>query len=194
MSYRRSLDSISEYKTISSGHSKTRSSLESSASDYTDYILSIPTSEANREQHLLSGSSSYLSWIESVNSDLFTNSLTPELANCDNIGGEWNNFWLNYNSARNKYVPDSFVCMITEDATDDLSDTKSNSEEQKHDNDNESGQFFYLSREELVESIKCCERLSQLLQNALERHDNKFNDNKSETFFASPIHSVSPHF
>lgn len=192
MSYRRSLDSISEYKTVSSvssARSKTHGSLDSSASDYTDYILSIPTNEAPREPRLLSESSSYLSWIENVNGEfLTTTSVTPEYSGGDNIGGEWNNFWLNYNSARNKYVPDSFVYMVTEDVTDDMSEAKSGCEEQRYANDNE--QFFYMSKEELTESIRCCQRLLQLLTTALERHDNK-DDNKSDTIFLSPIHSVS---
>lgn len=192
MSYRRSLDSISEYKMVSSASSartKTHGSLDSSASDYTDYILSIPANETSKEPRLLSESSSYWSWIENVNSDFLTTaSETPEYPSSDNIGGEWNNFWLNYNSARNKHMPDSFVYMVTGDTTDDVSEARSTCDEPRYANDNE--QFFYMSKDELMESIKCCQRLLQILQTALERHDNK-DDNKSDTIFISPIRSVS---
>lgn len=163
--YRQSLESISEYKTKKSFVSQRppSSSFESSSSDCTDYILKTAVADAT----VLSESSSYLSWIESLNSEYLAGAAEGKT-------GEWNNFWLNYNNARNRYLrqQNSFnYSMSTSEntTTDEFLDAKGSGSIQKEPSIENSGDLFYMTRSEILETIKCCQRIIELLQTVMNK-------------------------
>lgn len=177
MAYRRSLESISEYKTSGSYMSlrQTRShrSADSSSPDYTDYVSRyIPSTDVNAER-IFADSSSYFSWIDSLNGEYFdaTPNEQPQLP--DNKSGEWNNFWLNYNNARNKYMSSPAVAaQNVPSSPEEYSDARSSINTAKEQPQNEENEFFYLTKAEIAESLECCQKLTELLQNALKRSEN----------------------
>lgn len=117
--FRHSLDSISEHKTRRSFSptsllttSRECSSLDSSSSEQTDNALRSLSDNAGdeKEKTIQSPSSSYLTWIESVNSEYFGSAIsTADVDHLDNKVGEWNNFWLNYNNARGRYLSSPYL-------------------------------------------------------------------------------------
>lgn len=178
--YRQSLESISEYKTKTSFISqRPSSSFESSSSDCTDYALRTVAGDANanNKSTILSESSSYLSWIESLNSEYLTNASMTDAVAADGKAGEWNNFWLNYNNASSRPLQqNSFsYSMSTDNTTDDFLDAKSASSVQKEIVENP-GDLFYMTRSEILETIKCCQRIIEVLQTVL----NKTNEMRTE--------------
>lgn len=172
--YRQSLESISEYKTkesFATQHLPSRS-FESPSSDCTDYMLkTTAAADANNSKNvILSESSSYLSWIESLNSDNLT--ATEVFTTTDGRTGEWNNFWLNYNNARNLYLRQQNSCscnsISTTDntaATDEFLDARSIQKEPSlaHNPDD----LLYMTRADMLETIKCCQKIIEILQNAM---------------------------
>lgn len=63
-----------------------------------------------KDKTIQSPSSSYLTWIESVNSEYFGSAVSAtEVDNVDSKVGEWNNFWLNYNNARGRYLSSPYL-------------------------------------------------------------------------------------
>lgn len=193
MAYRRSLESISEYKTSGSYPSlrQTRShhSADSSSPDYTDYLNRyIPSTDVNPER-IFTDSSSYFSWIDSLNSeypDATPND--PQQQFLDNKSGEWNNFWLNYNNARNKYTSSPAVTTHSANVSspEEFSDARSSINTAKEQPEND-GDHFYLTKAEITESLECCQKLTELLQNALKRSEN---DSRDASRFVSPQNSV----
>nr|XP_015837970.1 PREDICTED: uncharacterized protein LOC103313901 [Tribolium castaneum] len=192
---RLSLESISEYKTKSSFStsslypSRECSSMESSSSDCTDYAVR-STTETNREEKtLMSPGSSYLSWIESVNSEYFgsATTTTAEVSDVDNKVGEWNNFWLNYNSARSRYLSSPYLSTSNEDRTgDELSDAKSTCSTQREFTEKMSLEQVMLTVDEINEAIKCAQRITEILQNALKRSEHEFDDSKNDSYYSAP--------
>lgn len=84
--------------------------MDSFSSDPADYHAIRSNSVTSKEEKTIqSPGSSYLTWIESVKSDYFGSAITAMEPNVDVDGkvGEWNNFWLNYNNARSRYVSSS---------------------------------------------------------------------------------------
>lgn len=168
--YRQSLESISEYKTKKTFVRPPSSSFESLSSDCTDYVLKTATlADANNKSTILSESSSYLSWIESLNSENFT-AETATFAT-DAKAGEWNNFWLNYNNARNLLLQQQNSCScnsISENNTgvDEFLDASST---QKESSVEHPGDLFYMTRADMMETIKCCQKIIEILQMAMNK-------------------------
>ncbi|KAB0796984.1 hypothetical protein PPYR_11045 [Photinus pyralis] len=196
--YRHSLESISEYKPKHSFSSaslitaRDGGSIESTTSDCTDYAVRSATDVVNKENTLASASSSYISWIESVNSSDYFGSTTNTLS--DTVDpeakvGEWNNFWLNYNSPNNRYLSSPYLCISNEEKqAEDLSDGKSTSSTQKDFNEkrNSLDQLF-LSQEELQEAIKCSQRITEILQHALKRNEIEVDESKNDSSYSQPF-------
>lgn len=189
--YRQSLESISEYKMKMSFTPKGASSFDSSSSDCADFAVktTAPDLNANNKGTVLSESSSYLSWIESLNSDYLANASTTEAITADAKTGEWNNFWLNYNNVRNKYLQqNSFSCMST-DNTEDHSSAASVQKEAAEEAES-AEDVFYITRTEILETIKCCQKIIDVLQIAMKRTDVK-TDSKNDTNYSIPQRTVS---
>ncbi|XP_063911402.1 uncharacterized protein LOC135128425 isoform X4 [Zophobas morio] len=190
--YRLSLESISEYKTKSSFSaaslypSRECSSMESSSSDCTDYAVR-STTDTKDEKTLMSPGSSYLSWIESVNSEYFGSATsTAEVTDVDNKVGEWNNFWLNYNSARSRYLSSPYLSTSNEDRTgDELSDAKSTCSTQREFTEKTANEQVMLSVDEVNEIIKCSQRITEILQNGLKRAE-EYDDSKNDSYYSQP--------
>lgn len=194
--YRQSLESISEYKPKTSfvsqrPSSRDCSSFESSSSDCTiDYALrtAAADSNSNKSAQHLSDSPSYLSWIESLNT---TSSATEAFAT-DGKAGEWNNFWLNYNNVRNRYLQqNSFSCSMStsDNVTDDFTDAKSSrSSIQKEASVEHPGDLFYLTRAEILETIRCCQKIIEVLQTVM----NKTSESKSSNSARSSASYIIP--
>ncbi|XP_063911401.1 uncharacterized protein LOC135128425 isoform X3 [Zophobas morio] len=187
-----SLESISEYKTKSSFSaaslypSRECSSMESSSSDCTDYAVR-STTDTKDEKTLMSPGSSYLSWIESVNSEYFGSATsTAEVTDVDNKVGEWNNFWLNYNSARSRYLSSPYLSTSNEDRTgDELSDAKSTCSTQREFTEKTANEQVMLSVDEVNEIIKCSQRITEILQNGLKRAE-EYDDSKNDSYYSQP--------
>ncbi|RZC40901.1 tramtrack, beta isoform-like [Asbolus verrucosus] len=192
--YRLSLESISEYKTKSSFStasfypSRECSSMDSSSSDCTDYAVRSTTETNKDDKTLMSPGSSYLSWIESVNSEYFGSATTTaDVADVDNKVGEWNNFWLNYNSARSRYLSSPYLSTSNEDRTgDELSDAKSTCSTQREFTEKMASEQIVLSVDEINEAIKCSQRITEILQNALKRTEQEFDDSKNDSYYSQP--------
>ncbi|KAK5642780.1 hypothetical protein RI129_008947 [Pyrocoelia pectoralis] len=195
--YRHSLESISEYKpkhsfsTASLITAREGGSIESTTSDCTDYAVRSATDIVNKDNTFVSASSSYLSWIESVNSsDYFgTTNTISDPVDPDVKVGEWNNFWLNYNSPNNRYISSPYLCISKEEKQgDDLSDAKSTSSTQKdfNEKDNPLDQV-YLSQEELQEAIKCSQRITEILQRALKRNEIDVDESRNNSYYSQPF-------
>lgn len=186
--YRLSLESISEYKTKSS-FSTASLYPESSMSDSTDYAVRSATTNTNREadKTLLSPGSSYLSWIESVHSEFFASATsTTEVTDADNKVGEWNNFWLNYNSARSRYAPSPYPSTSNNDerTADEFSDARSTCSTQKKFND--SLEQITLTSEEVNEVLHCSQRITEILQNAVKRSEHETDESKNDSYYSQP--------
>ncbi|KAK4877432.1 hypothetical protein RN001_009938 [Aquatica leii] len=194
--YRHSLESISEYKpqhSFSSASlftSRDAASIESTSSDCTDYAMRSTTDATNKDKTFVSASSSYLSWIESVNSEYFsTANATTEVMDADTKVGEWNNFWLNYNSENNRYLSSPYLCISNDEKTgDDLSDGKSTSSTQREFTEKQiSLDQVSLSQEEILEAIKCSQRITEILQQALKRNEAEIDDSKNDSYYSQPL-------
>lgn len=191
--YRHSLESISEYKTKHSFSSaclfpnRDATSIESTTSDCTDYAVRSST-DVTKDKTLVSASSSYLSWIESVNSEYFGSAnSTAETVDIDNKVGEWNNFWLNYNSSNNRYLSSPFLYTSTDEKTlEDLSDCKSTCSTQREYTEKQTYlDQYYLSHDEITETIRCTQRITEILQNALKRtNENDFDDSRNDSYYS----------
>lgn len=188
--YRHSLESISEYKTKSSFSSSSlhhsrdySSSIESPSSEGNDYALITGTdTHKEADKTFSSASSNYLSWIESVNSEYFgnvTTNNTNDVVDIDTKVGEWNNFWLNYNSPQNRYVSSPYLCASNEERTvDDISDCKSTCSTQKI-----STEQIMLSIDEIMEAIQCSQRITEILQKALKRSDD-IDQSRNDSYYS----------
>ncbi|XP_074038464.1 uncharacterized protein isoform X2 [Leptinotarsa decemlineata] len=194
-SFRRSLESISEHKTKRSfsptfslsRNSKYSSSLESFSSDQTDYATR-STTDVKEEKTIQSPASSYLSWIETVNSEFFESVCSETLSNdFDNKVGEWNNFWLNYNSARNPYLSGSYRSVV--EKGDDNSDARSSGSTQKDISDRNSGEYISLSVNEVHEIINHSKKITEILQKALTRNDQELDNSNNENSVNTQIFS-----
>lgn len=198
--YRQSLESISEYKpkiSFASQRLPSRecSSFESSSSDCTDYASKIVAgdSNTNNKSTILSDSSSYLSWIESLNSEYLTTTSTGEAIATDGKAGEWNNFWLNYNNARNICLKqNSFSCSTPDNTADDIVDARSTNSVQKEPSIENPSDLFFLTRSEILETIKCCQKIIEVLQTVLNKTSETKTDNtRKHSSYAIQQRSVS---
>lgn len=168
--YRQSLDSISEYKRKNSftiPPSRECSSFESSSSDCTDYTL------RTADLTLLTEHSEYLSWIESLSSDYFTNATQAETDSTitDGKAGEWNNFWLNYNNARNLYLQqqNSYSYNSVPTSEEFLEANINSSNIKKEPSIENPDDLFYMTRAEMLETIKCCQKIIEVLQEVMNK-------------------------
>lgn len=189
--YRRSLESISEYKTKSSFsscslHYNSRdcsTSIESPSSDCNDYaIIGGADSHKETDKTFSTVSSNYLSWIESVNSDYGGTATTDnanDIVDIDTKVGEWNNFWLNYNSPQNRYLSSPYLCASNEERTvDDVSECKSTCSTQKI-----STEQIMLGIDEIMEAIQCSQRVTEILQKALKRSD-EIDQSRNDSYYS----------
>lgn len=173
--YRRSLESIHEYKpkhsfsSCSLYHSRASSSIDSPSSELADFATRC--SSEQRDSIASNLSSNYLSWIESIHN---TFGISPadndDVVYIDNKVGEWNNFWLNYNSTQNRYLSSNGYQF--EDKTgDDVSDTKSTCSTHKEFNEKMSSEQIMLGIDEVMEVLSCAQKISDILHKALKRSD-----------------------
>ncbi|KAL3284907.1 hypothetical protein HHI36_019041 [Cryptolaemus montrouzieri] len=180
--YRHSLESISEYKTKSSFSScsffpsRGCSSIDSPYSDCTDYATRSST-DTNKDgsKTLETPESSYLSWIESVQCEYFGSGGNAELSDAENKVGEWNNFWLNYQNSRSGYVSSVYYNSVSqysqdEKTVEDFSDAKSSCSTHKDFTDRNFGETITLSIDDANEILKCSQKITDLLQNALKKN------------------------
>uniref|UniRef100_A0A6P7FE24 Uncharacterized protein LOC114327259 n=1 Tax=Diabrotica virgifera virgifera TaxID=50390 RepID=A0A6P7FE24_DIAVI len=197
--FRRSLESISEHKTkrcfsptcTLSTASRCSSSLESFSSEHENPTKnSINNKNENEEEKLVqSPASSYLSWIESVNNEFIDTATTTEVkptevSEIDNKVGEWNNFWLNYNSARSRYMSSAYLS-ADEKAIDDVSDAKSSNSTHRELGEKPPGEYVLLTLEEAHEAIKYSKRLTEIFQTALVRNDHDCENSNLEASYYS---------
>ncbi|KAJ8969469.1 hypothetical protein NQ317_015284 [Molorchus minor] len=179
--FRNSLDSISEHKIRSfspsfytNSTSRDCSSLDSSSSELVDNAVRSSSGYGDENNKTLqSPSSSYLTWIESVNTEYFgTESAVPssDRVEGDNKVGEWNNFWLNYNNARGEYLSNSHL-NAEDKMADDISEVKSSCSTHRELTEKTSGEYITFTLEEIQEAMKCTQRITEILQNALRRND-----------------------
>ncbi|KAJ8922370.1 hypothetical protein NQ315_004313 [Exocentrus adspersus] len=189
-SFRHSLDSISEYKarrsfsptSLLSNTSREFSSLDSSSTEQTDNALRSLTDSVveDKDKTIPSPNSSYITWIESVNTEYFGSTVTTaEVNGVDTVDnnkvGEWNNFWLNYNNARGRYLSSPYLNEEEnrqEPDDVDVSEAKSTcSTTHRVLTDKNSGDYITLTLDEIQEAVKCTQRTLEILQNALRRND-----------------------
>lgn len=190
--YRHSLESISEYKTKSSFSSmslfttsRDASSLDSASSDCTDCMRSF--TDLTKEKTFMSASSSYLSWMESVNSEYCASAKSAtDVVDVDTKVGEWNNFWLNYSSGSNKFTTSPYLSISNDDKTgEELSDCRSTTSTQREFTDKQiSNEQIFLSYDEVVEAVKCSQRVTEILQNALKRNENDVDESRNDSYFS----------
>ncbi|CAG9856401.1 unnamed protein product [Phyllotreta striolata] len=197
--FRRSLESISEHKTkrsfsptcTLSSTSKCSSSLESFSSEADNPLRSSAVGAKNEEgKTIQSPASSYLSWIGSVSNDFAAPAKPPAepAANneVDSKVGEWNNFWLNYNSARSRYLSSAFL------GTDDRTVLLQGDEMSKSSNSNyrdlperPSGEYVLMTLDEVHETLKCSKKITEIFQSALLRNDHDCENSNFETSYYS---------
>ncbi|CAG9833680.1 unnamed protein product [Diabrotica balteata] len=195
--FRRSLESISEHKTkrsfsptcTLSTASRCSSSLESFSSEHENPIKNCINNKNDEEKPVQSPASSYLSWIESVNNEFIDTAATTEVKptevnEVDNKVGEWNNFWLNYNSARSRYMSSAYLS-ADEKIMDDISDAKSSNSTQRDLGEKPSGEYVILTLEEAHEAIKYSKKLTEIFQTALVRNDHDCENSNLEASFYS---------
>ncbi|CAG9824215.1 unnamed protein product [Phaedon cochleariae] len=163
-----------------SNSAKYSSSLESFSSDQTDYAMRSETTDPIKDgKTIQSPASSYLSWIESINSAYFgnNNSIGPHHTNADidSKVGEWNNFWLNYSNenARKRYLSSPYPSADEKTfQVEDFSEGQSSSTTQKElTDDRNSTEYVSLTVEEIQEALKCSKRITEIMQNALTRNE-----------------------
>ncbi|XP_018569770.1 uncharacterized protein LOC108909826 [Anoplophora glabripennis] len=194
-SFRHSLDSISEHKTrrsfsptsLLNTTSRECSSLDSSSSEHTDNALRSLSDNVMEEKDktIQSPNSSYLTWIESVNSEYFGSAVSAaEVDNVDNKVGEWNNFWLNYNNARGRYLSSPYL-NGDERMADDGSEVKSTCSTHRDLTDKNSGEYISLTLDEIHETVRCAQRITEILQNALRRNDQDIENLNMENSYYS---------
>nr|CAI5848373.1 unnamed protein product [Callosobruchus analis] len=135
--------------------------------------------ELNENLRKPSPATNYLSWIESVQEEYFGKGATrvTEVPDSDGKVGEWNNFWLNYNSTRSKY----------------LSSTYGHTEVRNK----EAQEYVTLSLEEIRETLRCCKKITEILENVLIRNDRECNNiyNIGSSLHSDPVlsHQVTIH-
>lgn len=199
--YRHSLESISEYKTKSSFSSSSlhynsrdcSTSIDSPSSECNDYAIIGGESRKDTDKTFSSVSSNYLSWIESVNSDYCgATENANDVVDIDTKVGEWNNFWLNYNSPQNRYMSSPYLCVSNEERTvDEVSECKSTCSTQKI-----STEQIMLGIDEIMEAIQCSQRVTEILQKALKRSD-EIDQSRNDSYYSQrtvSIHVVLPFF
>ncbi|CAH0546644.1 unnamed protein product [Brassicogethes aeneus] len=172
-SYRQSLESIHEYRAKTSFSSAstgpTRGSIDSTSSEVTDIAQ-------DKDPDKTSQTASYMSWIES---EYFGSSSihSEDYHEYDSKVGEWNNFWLNYTSARSNFNNNPYFNLSTETKkVCDLSEAKSTCNTQREFMDKNPSNSVMLTVDELNESVKCSQRITEILQNALRRNDQDLED------------------
>ncbi|XP_056634405.1 uncharacterized protein LOC130443683 [Diorhabda sublineata] len=189
--FRRSLESISEHKktkpfsptrTLSTSRG---SSLDLFSSEQDCAVRSLTNNKNDEDETVQSPASSYLSWIESVNNiENTTTEVQPNDKNdVEGKVGEWNNFWLNYNTARNRYMSSTY---LTDDRmADDVSEAISSNSTQKGLGEKPPGECIFLTVDEIHEALKYSKKLTEILQTALIRSNHDCENSNPETSFYS---------
>ncbi|XP_019753818.2 uncharacterized protein LOC125505016 [Dendroctonus ponderosae] len=152
-----------------------RSSLDSSLEN-TDCLKVTNLNEFKAEKTSSPNSSSYFSWIESVNSEYFGSAVSnASTQDADSKVGEWNNFWLNYSSARLRHLStdQTFSSDGGERTADDQSDQehKSPGSTQRDVTDKNSVELVMLTVEEIQETLRCSQRITEILRSAMKRSE-----------------------
>ncbi|XP_066149025.1 uncharacterized protein [Euwallacea fornicatus] len=135
-------------------------------------------------------SSSYLSWIERVNSEYF-DSVVPNTSvqDVDNKVGEWNNFWLNYSNARLRHLSTeqtfSSDGLFEKTVDDQEEDRKSLASSQRDVTEKNSMEYVMLTMDEVQETLKCSQRISEILQNAMKRSEP--DEGSNESYYSQQI-------
>ncbi|XP_030765215.1 uncharacterized protein LOC115889371 [Sitophilus oryzae] len=162
------------------------------SSDNTDYISrSSTTDQRTSERNIMSpSSSSYLSWIESVNSEYFGSAVSsvPGAQDLDNKVGEWNNFWLNYSNARLHHLStDQTFSSDGADKTaeENSEDRKSQGSTQRDITEKNSVECVMLTVDEFNEAMKCSQRVMDILNCAMKR--NEMDDSSNESYYSQPL-------
>ncbi|KAH1011299.1 hypothetical protein HUJ04_000702 [Dendroctonus ponderosae] len=179
--FRHSLAAISERRSArnsfsnESGKNNHRSSLDSSLEN-TDCLKVTNLNEFKAEKTSSPNSSSYFSWIESVNSEYFGSAVSnASTQDADSKVGEWNNFWLNYSSARLRHLStdQTFSSDGGERTADDQSDQehKSPGSTQRDVTDKNSVELVMLTVEEIQETLRCSQRITDILRSAMKRSE-----------------------
>ncbi|KAL1502318.1 hypothetical protein ABEB36_007482 [Hypothenemus hampei] len=186
--YRHSLAAISERRSArnslsnESGKSMHHSSMDSSSDSTTDIQKYSNKTQTRLEKDSISSiSSSYLSWIESVNSEYFGSvSCNPPIIvqEVDNKVGEWNNFWLNYSTARlnNVSTDQTFISDVVEKSTEQFDDDKSPDSTQQDFTEKNSFECVTLTAEE---------RISEILRNSMKRSE--AGEGSNESYYSQTI-------
>ncbi|XP_050308811.1 uncharacterized protein LOC126745131 [Anthonomus grandis grandis] len=184
--YRHSLAAISERRSarnsLSNESGKTYRACQSmeATSELSEYLKR--TLERKMTRNVSPASSSYLSWIESVNSEHFSSAISSESGqDADSKVGEWNNFWLNYSTARLRHLSteETFGSEIRSDPEENSDDHKSDDSNPKDSTDKNSLECVTLTIEEMQETIRCSQRITEILQTALRRSDTEEGSNES---------------
>lgn len=153
--YKHSLESISEYS------SKTKSfypSLESPTLDCLSDFAQTLAESLKDDRSNTSSSSNYISWLETVNSDIYG---TPH-TDSDNRSGEWNFFWKNYNSSSNQYFSSPYLC--PSNSIENLSDDSNATQMDKG-----GLEKISFTLDEVNEALHCVQRVTDILKDALKR-------------------------
>lgn len=155
--YKRSLESISEYKTKSFTPNSFYPCLDSPTLDcLSDFAQTIAESFKDTDRSGTSTSSNYLSWLETVNNEYYG---TPH-TDSDSKSGEWNHFWSNYNSSTNQYFSSPYLC--PSNSVEDLSDSTTQM-------DKGSLEKIAFTLDEVNEALHCAQRVTDILKDALKR-------------------------
>ncbi|CAG9767481.1 unnamed protein product [Ceutorhynchus assimilis] len=135
-----------------------------------------------------STSNSYLSWIESVNSDYFGSTISNVPAqDVESKVGEWNNFWLNYSNAslRRLSTELTFSSDGANQSVDESEERKSPESTQKDGTDKNSTECVMLTMEELQETLRCSQRIVDIMQNAMKRSE--IDEISNESYYSQQI-------
>lgn len=168
--------------------------MDSPSSDCTDYAVHSNSEAKPSDKTVSSVSSNYLSWIESVHSEYLGQapSNNSDIVDIDNKVGEWNNFWLNYNSPQNRYLSSPYLCATEDKTGDDMSDCKSTCSTQKEFNEKLPSEQIILHIDEVMEVLSCAQRISDILHKALRRSDD-IDQSRNDSYYSQPYshHTVS---
>ncbi|VEN57041.1 unnamed protein product [Callosobruchus maculatus] len=135
--------------------------------------LTVEELKLNENLRIPSPATNYLSWIESVQEEYFGKGATrvTEVPDVDGKIGEWNNFWLNYNSARSKYLSNNYGNKEVRNNDDSLDKKSLDSLHRGESLDKETEEYVSLSLEEIRETLRCCKRITEILENVLIRNE-----------------------
>ncbi|CAH2008520.1 unnamed protein product [Acanthoscelides obtectus] len=153
--------------------------------------LTVEELKLNENLRIPSPATNYLSWIESVQEEYFGKGATrvTEVPDIDSRVGEWNNFWLNYNSGRTEYLSSTFENKEERNHDDGLDKKSAGSPHRVESLDKGNEEYVTLSLEEIRETLKCCKKITDILENVLIRNDRELDNiyNMEGSFNSEPV-------